>query len=313
MKILGISAGTRNGSNDCMCKEALMGAKEQGAEVEFINLFDLNIHHCTGCVACVNAVFSTGRKVCSLKDDFAWLLEKMLDADGILFTVPIFEKGAPGIFHTIMDRFGPSTDRGILTVATEIAQKTGSTPPDARWLQDKVVSYIGIGGSDWHSRVQCDCAMQAMSPAWKVIDNEVFQWSLGILEDDAKAARAHTIGVNLAKAAADAANATYQGEAGVCPHCHSREFFFDIDGAVECCLCGIRGEMVIDGGKYAFRFPDSELAHAHDTLSGKFKHADDIQRNNDHANEFRKTEEYKTKLQKYKDFIQGSKPPKAEA
>lgn len=82
---------------------------------------------------------------------------------------------------------------------------------------------------------------------------------------------------------------------------------------MECCLCGIRGEMVIDGGKYAFRFPDSELAHAHDTLSGKFKHADDIQRNNGHANEFRKTEEYKTKLQKYKDFIQGSKPPKAEA
>ena len=28
MKILGISAGTRNGNNDSMCKEALMGAKE---------------------------------------------------------------------------------------------------------------------------------------------------------------------------------------------------------------------------------------------------------------------------------------------
>ena len=38
MKILGISGGMRNGSNDGMCIEALMGAKEMGAEVEFIQL-----------------------------------------------------------------------------------------------------------------------------------------------------------------------------------------------------------------------------------------------------------------------------------
>ena len=30
----------------------------------------------------------------------------MLDADGIIFTVPIFEKGAAGIFRTVVDRFG---------------------------------------------------------------------------------------------------------------------------------------------------------------------------------------------------------------
>ena len=30
MKILGISGGTKNGNNDAMCKEALMGAKEAG-------------------------------------------------------------------------------------------------------------------------------------------------------------------------------------------------------------------------------------------------------------------------------------------
>ena len=28
MKILGISGGTKNGANDCMCKEALLAAKE---------------------------------------------------------------------------------------------------------------------------------------------------------------------------------------------------------------------------------------------------------------------------------------------
>lgn len=308
MKILGISAGTKNGSNDCMCKEALMGAQGAGADVEFINLFDLNIQHCTGCVACVNAVFTKGRKVCTIKDDFAWLLEKMLEADGIIFAVPIFEKGAPGIFHTIMDRFGPSTDRGILTAATEIAKKMGTAPPDQRWLQDKVVSYMGIGGSDWMTRVQCDCAMQAMSPKWTVIDNDVFMWSLGILEDDKKIARAHQIGVNIAHAAKDIAHAAYQGEPGVCPHCHSREFYFHLDNRVECCLCGIRGKIIMDGENYKFDFPEEELTHAHDTMSGKMIHSDDIQRNNGHANEYRRTEDYKVKIQKYKEFITGSKP-----
>lgn len=308
MKILGISAGTKNGSNDCMCKEALMGAQETGADIEFINLFDLDIHHCTGCVACVNAVFTKGKKVCSIKDDFAWLLEKMLDADGIIFTVPIFEKGAPGIFHTIMDRFGPSTDRGILTAATEIAKKMGTTPPDQRWLKDKVVSYIGIGGSDWMTRVQCDCAMQAMSPKWNIIDNEIFMWSLGILEDDEKVARAHQIGINLAQAASDASNAQYQGEPGLCPHCHSREFYFHPNQTVECCLCGIRGKMALDGETYSFVFDEAELAHAHDTMSGKMIHSDDIQRNNGHANEYRKTDDFKAKQKKYKEFITGSKP-----
>ena len=58
MKVLGISAGTNGGGNDAMCKEALMGAKELGAENEFINLHKLSNRHCTGCKACVMRLFS---------------------------------------------------------------------------------------------------------------------------------------------------------------------------------------------------------------------------------------------------------------
>ena len=81
MKILGISGGMRNGSNDGMCIEALMGAKEMGAEVEFIQLQNLHIEHCTGCTACVQSVLGGRGGKCVLKDDFDWLLDKMLDAD----------------------------------------------------------------------------------------------------------------------------------------------------------------------------------------------------------------------------------------
>ena len=79
MKVLGISAGTSGGSNDAMCKEALMGAKELGAEIEFINLHKLNIRHCTGCKACVMSLFSGKGNACVLKDDFQWLVDKMYE------------------------------------------------------------------------------------------------------------------------------------------------------------------------------------------------------------------------------------------
>ena len=137
MKILGVSYGTLNGGNDTMVKEALMGAKEVGAEVEFINANTLNIKHCTGCKACVMGLFSGRGNACVLKDDMQWLTDKMYEADGIVFSVPIFEKCATGLFHTTMDRFGPRMDRGNLLIAQKIAEN-GGKPIDPS-------PYLGIG------------------------------------------------------------------------------------------------------------------------------------------------------------------------
>lgn len=309
MKILGISLGTPNGSNDSMCKEALMGAQEMGAEVEFIHATDLDIKHCTGCCACsIGMVTGKGNR-CILKDDFDWLLNKIYDADGILWSVPIFEKGGSGLFHTITDRFGPRMDRGMNFIATKIGEQTGAPKPDPRFLQDKVVSYLGIGGSDWATRVQCDAGMQALTPMWKTIDNAVFPWSKTIILDDEKVARIRQIGRNLAEAAKDIPNAKYEGEPGVCPHCHSRNFYLDsaANNAV-CCLCGAEGEIKVENGKLSFHYDEIWETLAHDTLSGKLKHADDIKENEGRNMELKKTDAYKARVQKYKDFISSSRP-----
>lgn len=304
MKILGISAGSKNGNNDSMCKEALMGAKEMGAEVEFIRLLDLEIKHCTGCNACCAAQTMGRGNLCALKDDFDWLLNKMLDADGVVFSIPIFEKGVAGIFRTITDRFGPRMDRGCNKISDENAIKNNGVRVDPRIFKDKVVSYIGLGGSDWTTRFQCDAAMQAMSPAWKVIDNERFSWSTGIIMDDERVSRIHQIGQNIANAAKDIEHASYKGEKGVCPHCHSKNFYLDADSThAVCCLCGIKGDIKIVDGKLTFDFPEEQLIHAHDDLSGKILHAKDIEKNMATVFAQKKTEEFKNRVQKYKDFI----------
>lgn len=310
MKILGISGGSKNGANDCMCKEALLAAQEQGAEVEFVRLLDLDIKHCTGCKACVMGLFTGRGNMCVLKDDFQWLLDKMLDADGILFSIPIFEKCAMGLFHTIMDRFGPRMGRTNNMAADHIAAETGGKRIDPKYMKDRCVSYMAIGGSDWATQVQCDFALHALTPMWKMIDNEVFMWSLGILADDEKVARAHQIGVNLANAAKDIEAAEWQGEAGVCPHCHSRSFYIEGKSTAVCGQCGMRGRLVMVDDAYQFEFPQEQLKHAHDTLSGQFIHSDDIQANEGKAGAAARTPEYKEKVKRYAEAFTAVKPEK---
>ena len=127
VKILGISGGSPNGTNDAMAKEALMGAQEAGAEIEFIHLLNLNIKPCIGCVNCVtgpDGVINGGSGKCVLKDDLAWFEDKYYDADGLIFVLPVFEKGVPGFFKCIQDRLsGPGHDIGMLKVAKASARR----------------------------------------------------------------------------------------------------------------------------------------------------------------------------------------------
>ena len=264
---------------------------------------------CTGCTACVQSVLGGRGGKCVLKDDFDWLLDKMLDADGIVFSTPIFEKGATGLFHTITDRFGPRMDRGNNIIGTKIAEETGGTAPDPRILKDKVISFMSVGGSDWVTRTQCDAGMLALTPMWKVIDNEVFPWALSILVEDERVARAHQIGRNIAEAAKNIEHAQYQGDAGVCPHCHSRNFHLQ-DGKAICCLCGLEGEIHNESGKYSFTFPAEQLEHAHDTLSGKFIHGNDIKENTGKKIANMQTEKYKARQAAYRAFITATVPEK---
>lgn len=312
MKILALSAGSKNGTNDSMAKDALIGAKEAGADIEFINLFDLNLKPCNGCLSCMTGP-KTGLMAgeagdCVIQDDFPWLEGKIREADGILWTVPIFEKGAPAIIHILQDRLGgPSHDIGTNTVAKHIAEQMGKPGPDPRKFDKKVTSFISIGGSDWSTRISSIMNTMTMVPMWKTIDDKVFQWSKSLLFEPEKVAEIHQVGVNLAKAAADMDAAEYKGDAGLCTNCHSRNFFIR-DGEAECEVCGAKGELKYENGRYSFIFPESELEHVHNRVPGKMKHMDDIYQNETVFMEKLQSDEYKQMKQKYIDFIQGSKP-----
>ena len=80
-----------------------------------------------------------------------------------------------------------------------------------------------------------------------MIDNDKFQWSKTILMDDDALARAHQVGINLANAAKDIPNATWQGPAGVCPHCHTNNFY--IEPGTTHAICGLCGPARVCGNE----------------------------------------------------------------
>lgn len=314
-KILGVSLGTRNGSNDAMCKEALIAAQEAGAEVSFVHLMDWDIQHCSGCVACSRSLVMGKGNVCTRKDEFDEFRDLILDADGILFVDPIFECGASGLAHTIMDRFGPRLDRAMNMVAHQIAQEMpGAKDVDPRLMDTRCISFIGIGGSDWATAIEYDNSILALSGGWPIINNEKFAWSKNIIMEDEKVERCREIGRNLALAAEDwkahkddesYKKKLWKGDKGVCPHCHGKNFYFPeqpSDVQAICMTCGLEGALTIEDGKPVFTFPAENEGHAHDMLQGKFSHVDDIKENEGKAIANRSSEKYKASAERIKSF-----------
>lgn len=317
MRILAISGGFKNGTNDAMAKEALMGAQEVGAEIEFIHMLDLDLKPCTGCLSCVtgpDGIINGGSARCVLKDDFLWLEDRIYEADGVIFVMPVFEKMLPGFFKSFQDRFaGPSHDIGMLTLAKQIHDSKGlSTPgPDPRAFKTRFATYIGIGGSDWTTWMAAHFNLFGMVQMFKVVDTLIFSWAKSIIMDDERVARIREAGRAIARACAEPDKYQYLGEPGVCSNCHSRLMYVHEDNkTVECAVCGIKGEFVYREGKLCFEFPPEQLEHAHNLLPGKMKHVEDIGRNEGEFAAFKQTEEFKRRAKMYREFIQPSRPPK---
>ena len=99
MKVLGIACSPRkHGNTDILLEQALNGAQENGAEVEFLAIRELDIKPCLGCAKC------TKDGKCRIKDDMHIVSDKMVAADGIIFGVPIYFWSMYGQAKVLMDR-----------------------------------------------------------------------------------------------------------------------------------------------------------------------------------------------------------------
>ncbi|MBR0233544.1 MAG: flavodoxin family protein [Synergistaceae bacterium] len=100
-KVLIISSSpVKDGNSDTLCQKFAEGAIEAGHQVEKIDLRNLKINHCRGCGYCS----TTGYNGCCQKDDMAAVLDKLLDADVVVFGTPVYFYAMCGQMKTFIDR-----------------------------------------------------------------------------------------------------------------------------------------------------------------------------------------------------------------
>ena len=99
MKILAIIGTNRKKGNITkLCEKILEGANENGHQSELINLYDYKINYCRGCWAC------TSNGECSQKDDFNQVYNKVVDADVIIISSPVYWGNITAIMKNFFDR-----------------------------------------------------------------------------------------------------------------------------------------------------------------------------------------------------------------
>ena len=78
----------KNGNTAQLLKRAMDGAREAGAEVELVNLYDRILNY-KGCMSCFACKIKGGRKgICSFKDDLQPIMEKVMEADVLVCGSP---------------------------------------------------------------------------------------------------------------------------------------------------------------------------------------------------------------------------------
>ena len=101
-KILFICGRPRKGSNsDLLAEQFANCAVESGHKVETIHLRDLQLNYCVGCLSCLK----TGR--CFQQDDANGLLPKMLEADVVVLSCPVYYYSVCGQMKVFLDRMNP--------------------------------------------------------------------------------------------------------------------------------------------------------------------------------------------------------------
>ncbi len=121
-RILILSGSPRKGGNsDTLCDQFMKGAVEAGNKVEKVFVADKKIAPCRACYYC-----RSHKGSCSIKDDMAELLQKMIDADVIVLSSPVY-------FYSISAQLKAVIDRTV-----------------ARWLEvkDKEFYYIMTSAED---------------------------------------------------------------------------------------------------------------------------------------------------------------------
>jgi len=118
----------------------LEGAAEAGAETEIIDLCDFRVTPCTACEGCS----FTG--ICVHADDVPAIVERMKEADGIVFASPVYIDNVSGQMKVFFDRLADAIHYQLLDgkYGCSVATTHTSGGDEVVAYQNHVLNYLGV-------------------------------------------------------------------------------------------------------------------------------------------------------------------------
>jgi multimeric flavodoxin WrbA len=104
VKVIAINGSPRKNGNTAMLIDTVFAElKKEGIETERVQLGGEKIHGCTACMKC----FENQNKLCSIDNDILnVLINKMLEADGIIIGSPTYFANVSSEVKALIDRAG---------------------------------------------------------------------------------------------------------------------------------------------------------------------------------------------------------------
>jgi multimeric flavodoxin WrbA len=124
MKAIGISSSGRKGSYSKIIVQDILD--ESGVEYEMINLARLNIKGCLGCLKCA------GNNICVQKDDFQGVIDKIQQADALVFGGGNYYGMLNAIGHAFWERTFALRHREAFPLAGKLGIAVGMDLHDDR-------------------------------------------------------------------------------------------------------------------------------------------------------------------------------------
>ena len=154
MKVLALNPTYRKqGTTTSLVEKALQGAAAVGAVTEHLLLKDFDIRYCTNCLKCYGDLESEIAP-CTHDDDVTLILEKIKEADGVLFGSPVHMGFVTGLMYVFMER----TCFRLARPTGELLGLKGCPDPRLTNKPRALASIVTAGAVPEELRQYCDAA-----------------------------------------------------------------------------------------------------------------------------------------------------------
>ncbi len=114
MNVVVINASPRKRGNTAeLCKNVVEGAMDNGADVEYINLYSFDFKGCMSCFAC-HLKKNKENPLCFWRDDLKEILKTCLKADAIVIGSPIYYGSITSYAQAFLERLLFAADTYLL-------------------------------------------------------------------------------------------------------------------------------------------------------------------------------------------------------